>query len=162
MKGLLIAVILLSGVVFAKGGGGGGGGGGPGGGGGGGGKGGPGGVGGSVQNRSQSQSQNQTEQPQSSDPAQMVTTIMASYDENNDDVLSLDELTQAMGAIQKQKSSQGGQSGQRSESLAADKAAAQMIEKYSSDQKGLTADELTKALKEQRSNGNSNSRSSRK
>ena len=146
MKRLLIAVLLLSGVVFAKGGGGGGGGG-PGGRGGGGGPGGGGGGGGPDQ----SQSQNKTGSSQRPDSTQMAKKIMTSYDVDKDGVLSQDELTQAMEEIQMdrtQKLSQGGQSGQRSESQDAGELAAMIIEKYSSDQKGLTTVELTKALRE--------------
>ncbi|MEI8206177.1 MAG: EF-hand domain-containing protein [Kiritimatiellales bacterium] len=77
--------------------------------------------------------------------------LMTSYDADKDGVLSLDELTQAMGEIQMsrtQKPSQGEQSEQRSEPQEADKIAALMIEKFSSGQKGLTAGDLTRALKE--------------
>ena len=99
--------------------------------------------------------------------------MMAGFDANKDGILSQDELTQALVEMQKnrpQRPQQGGQQGgapagvqsgqqapaqgaqgeQRHEPLAADKMAAQMIEKYSSSKTGLTAAELTKALEEQR------------
>ena len=116
----------------------------------------------------------QGEQHQRPDPAQRVTQMMTSSDANKDGVLSQDELTQALVEMQKnrpQRPQQGGQSSgapagaqpgqqasaqggaqgeQRHEPPAADKMAAQMIEKYSSSKTGLTAAELTKALEEQR------------
>jgi len=48
---------------------------------------------------------------------------------------------------------QGAQGEQRHEPPAPDKMAAQMIEKFAADKKGLTAAELTKALEERRGQG---------
>ena len=119
----------------------------------------------------------QGEQHQRPDPAQMVTQMMSQFDANKDGVLSQDELTQALGEMRKnhpQRPAQGGQQGgapagaqqpgqqapaqgaqgeQRHEPPAADKVAAQMIEKFAADKKGLTAAELTKALEERHGQG---------
>jgi hypothetical protein len=110
----------------------------------------------------------QGEQRQRPDPAQTAAKMMSSFDANKDGILSQAELTLALddmrknrpqrparqggsstGAVQ-QASGQAGQSEQRPEPPPADKAAAQMIEKFSSSKTGLTQDELVKALGERR------------
>ena len=121
--------------------------------------------------------QGQGEQRQRPDPTQMATQMMSNYDENKDSLLSQDELTKALGEMRKnrpqrsqqsgqqnsapagtaqpgqQAPAQGEQNNQRPEPPAADKIAAQMIEKYSASKTGLTAAELTKALEERHSQG---------
>ena len=95
-------------------------------------------------------------------PEQMAQHLMEKFDANKDGVLSQDELTLALEALQKNHphgagggsagASQGGQGNQYQEPPPADKVAAQMIEKFSSDKKGLTQAELAKALEERRAN----------
>lgn len=111
--------------------------------------------------------QSQGEQRQRPDPTQMAAQMMSGFDENKDGLLSQDELTKALGEMRKnrpqrpqqnaqpgqQTPAQGGQNDQRPEPPAADKVAAQMIEKYSSSKTGLTSAELVKALEERHSQG---------
>jgi len=121
--------------------------------------------------------QGQGEQRQRPDPAQMAPQMMSNYDANKDGLLSQDELTKALGEMRKnrpqrpqqggqqngaptgntqpgqQAPAQGGQNDQRPEPPAADKMAAQMIEKYSASKTGLTVAELTKALEERHGQG---------
>lgn len=105
-------------------------------------------------------------------PEQTAKELMTKYDANKDGKLTQDELTQGLEYLRQlrsqggkhgggtdagksddsAKSSQGDQNGQTKNPPSADKAAAKMIEKYSSDKSSLTEAELAKALKERRGN----------
>jgi len=113
----------------------------------------------------QGQGQGQGEQRQRPDPAQMATQMMSRFDANKDSILSQEELKLALEDMHKnrpQRPDQAGQSEQRPEPPSADKVAPQMLERFSADKKGLTADELTKALEERpRQGGNRGDRQPR-
>jgi hypothetical protein len=91
-------------------------------------------------------------QRQRPSPEQMAAHLIDKFDANKDGELSLDELTRALEALRKHRAEgagrggPGGQAGRHREPPPADKVAAQLIEKYSSDKKGLTQDELAKAI----------------
>ena len=110
-------------------------------------------------------------QHQRPSPEQMTKHLMETFDANKDGELSQDELTKAVEFLREHHrqgpggGQQGGQqgavqlgtgsadpSGQHQSPPPADKVAAKMIEKFSSDKTGLTQAELTKALEEHRAN----------
>ena len=111
----------------------------------------------------------QGEQRQRPDPAQTAAKMMSGFDANKDGVLSQAELALALEDMHKnrpqrpahqggastgavhQASGQSVQGEQRPEHPPADKVAAEMLEKFSSNKTGLTQAELAKALEEQRS-----------
>ncbi len=120
----------------------------------------------------------QGEQRQRPDPTQTAAKMMSGFDANKDGVLSQAELTLALDDMHKnrpqrpahqggastgavhQASGQSVQGEQRPEPPPADKAAAEMIEKFSANKTGLTLAELTKAL-EERHNRRSGNRGDR-
>lgn len=106
-------------------------------------------------------------------PEQMASRLMEKFDTDKDGELSQEELTKALEALAKHRGPHGGpeknkdgaaqgntdaqpptdpqgEPGGGHEHPPADKVAAHMIEKFSSDKKGLTQDELAKALEEHR------------
>ena len=105
-------------------------------------------------------------QQQRPSPEQLAAKLMEKFDANKDGKLSQDELTQALKDLREHKppgggsgggnqsgkhrsqqsADQGGSGGEHKAQLSSDKAATQMIEKFSSDKTGLTKDELAKAL----------------
>jgi hypothetical protein len=93
-------------------------------------------------------------QRQRPSPEQMAAHLMAAFDANKDGELSLDELTLALETLRKRRAQgagrrgPGSQAGPHHEPPPAGKVAAQLIEKYSYDKKGLTQDELAKAIAE--------------
>lgn len=105
----------------------------------------------------------QGEPRQRPDPAQMAAKMMSGFDADKDSILSQAELTLALDDMRKNRPQRPAQSDQpagtnqvvkteqRPEPPSSDKAAAQMIEKFSASKTGLTQDELAKALEEQRS-----------
>jgi hypothetical protein len=105
------------------------------------------------------------EQRQRPDPTQMAAKMMSGFDANKDGILSQAELTLALDDMHKNRPQRPAQNNQpsgtnqvvkteqRPEPPASDKMAAQMIEKFAADKKGLTAAELTKALAERRGQG---------
>ena len=106
-------------------------------------------------------------QHQRPSPEQMATQMMGKFDADKDGKLSQGELTQALEAMRAHHpqgaagggqgggaagAQQGGAEGKRPEPPAADKVAAQMIEKFASDKKGMSQAEFVKALEEHRAN----------
>lgn len=108
-------------------------------------------------------------QGQPPSPEEMAKRWMEKFDANKDSVLTQDELTAAIQARQDQRKqgasggSQGGQGekrhakagaagqgGERQGPPPANEAAAKMIEKFSSDKKGVTEAELAKAIMDHR------------
>ncbi|MEI8206176.1 MAG: hypothetical protein WCG03_04800 [Kiritimatiellales bacterium] len=104
----------------------------------------------------------QGEPRQRPDPAQMAAKMMGGFDANKDSILSQAELALALDDMHKNRPPRPAQNDQpadtnqvvkteqRPEPPSSDSAAAQMIEKFSSSKKGLTQDELVKALGERR------------
>lgn len=108
-------------------------------------------------------------QHQRKTPEQMAQRLINKFDANKDGELSQAELTTAIETLRqnrakKQQSASSGQSTGSSSTLqsgqtsqhrtppAADKVAAKMIDKYSSDKKGLTESELAQAIAAHRAN----------
>src|ERR1700677_1617818 len=96
-------------------------------------------------------------------PQQLAAKLMDQFDTNKDNELEHDELTAALEFLRSHRpphpgggGGQGGApaggpgaaDGQKPEPPPADKVAAHMIETFASDKKGLTVDELAKALAE--------------
>ena len=90
-------------------------------------------------------------------PEQMSKHLIEKFDANKDGELSVDELTKAVESMKEhqKKGPDGGdqttaKGGSDADHPTPDKVAAQMIEKFSSDKKGLKQVELQKALEERR------------